>query len=518
MKRQLPRNYTTISRAIILPQTGQTEMPPVRGHFYPISRPMLFQMFILCLSYLTLASSSERFGAFDHFQSRQLLERLPDDDPPTSTQQLVTFLNNASKHINGDCYGRRDDGTTQDIKINKYSHIFGTSPIFYYTLCISTNEIGNHLGQYLNHVACAEVAGAHFLAVPKHFHTAGHDVRVHHEQFTIGTSKKYLELFYDFLPHVIVHPHPQTAPVMRERIGSLCRCSSSCWSDRSAPWLSALDSIQDILFTAIYHYLDVTNAWLIGTLLNKYDLRSDIASLPHLRDRILRPSTQPTQPDTPPSLAAPAPDGRRLHIPGHHPKPRVHHETNYTTPLAHSTYHLPLLPNITLHYRCGDNIANGQGHGVIPFKTFSKARLLSRASLREDQVHFIYVLTEHPQRAKLGKCPDCCNNILTKLFEFLTQQFPQAFIVIKRGGDVFLDMARIAYSPVVFCSPSTFCLWPAIANKYGTVFMPFSPLLGGAANSTLAPKLGKNKHWIPSKMVTHFDTPQKLVDLLMTKE
>ena len=58
-----------------------------------------------------------------------------------------------------------------------------------------------------------------------------------------------------------------------------------------------------------------------------------------------------------------------------------------------------------------------------------------------------------------------CGTILRALFNHFTKLFPKAVVVIKRGGDQFLDYARLAYADVTICSASTFCLWPALANR-----------------------------------------------------
>lgn len=99
-------------------------------------------------------------------------------------------------------------------------------------------------------------------------------------------------------------------------------------------------------------------------------------------------------------------------------------------------------------------------------------------------------------------------------------QHPQATLVLKRGGDLFLDYARIAYSNVVVCSASTFCLWPALSNQYGQVHFPLTPLVAGADTIELAPKLSDNFHWIESplmiKQFKHYRPWDRLIDDLQT--
>jgi hypothetical protein len=68
--------------------------------------------------------------------------------------------------------------------------------------------------------------------------------------------------------------------------------------------------------------------------------------------------------------------------------------------------------------------------------------------------------------------------------------------VLKRGGDLFLDYARIVHSNVVVCSASTFCLWPALSNLHGQVHFPLTPLVAKADTIATAPNLTSNFHWI----------------------
>lgn len=84
-------------------------------------------------------------------------------------------------------------------------------------------------------------------------------------------------------------------------------------------------------------------------------------------------------------------------------------------------------------------------------------------------------------------------------------QHPQATLVLKRGGDLFLDYARLAYSNVVVCSASTFCLWPSLSNQHGQVHFPLTPLVAGAETNETAPNLAPNFHWITEvKMIKEF--------------
>ena len=80
------------------------------------------------------------------------------------------------------------------------------------------------------------------------------------------------------------------------------------------------------------------------------------------------------------------------------------------------------------------------------------------------------------------------------------ERFPDATIVVKRGGDVFLDVARLSLAKVVICSASTFCVWPALANQ-NVAHFPLTSLIAGADNMKLAPDFGSRFKWIEKPLL-----------------
>lgn len=151
----------------------------------------------------------------------------------------------------------------------------------------------------------------------------------------------------------------------------------------------------------------------------------------------------------------------------------------------------PLVPDVAIHYRCGDNFVHP--YGFLPFAALDNS-IKNHFSLNSGSPKYIYVLadargrkTSTPAKAKLTQK---CDSIFAALYEHLSKAYPQAFIVIRRGGDLYLDMYRLSQAKVTICSVSTFCLWPAIANKNHAYF-PRSPLIV-AGNSNI--DLGF--HWI----------------------
>jgi hypothetical protein len=160
---------------------------------------------------------------------------------------------------------------------------------------------------------------------------------------------------------------------------------------------------------------------------------------------------------------------------------------------------LPLIPDVTIQYRCGDNIGFSYMYGILPYTAFA-SRIPANSK-------YIYVLSDHPSRALHAQYTSRCQVILQGLFDYLTEKNPNSTIVVKRGGDIFLDYIRIAQSKTVICSASTFCFWPSLATikNGGQVHFPITNLIAGADSIDLAPNFGPNFYWInDSNIISDF--------------
>jgi hypothetical protein len=132
---------------------------------------------------------------------------------------------------------------------------------------------------------------------------------------------------------------------------------------------------------------------------------------------------------------------------------------------------LPLIPDAAIHYRCGDNWV---GHyGFLPFKAFDRIPQESKT---------IYILAERRSRKTDTKLAAKCDAILFSLFNYMTAHYPNAEVLLRRGDDLYLDMARLTFANTTVCSVSTFCLWPAVANR-GKAYFPLTKLIVGGDSS-----------------------------------
>jgi hypothetical protein len=314
------------------------------------------------------------------------------------------------------CY-HGPSGSKQAYLSNKWKNYVGSHETLVYPFCLITAELGNKLGNYFNEIACAERSGLHFMSIHKQWDLTGS----HHDKTIIDSEKKQIKLnddnkhklaFLHALPELIIHDSPLPENEARDMIQKECKCNRYCWQDRDAPWVKTIPSISKYLISAISSYLETIDTKQ-GTLI---------------------------APDTDITNAKPGAI-------------------------------LPLIPDVAIQYRCGDNIGFSYMYGVLPFYAF-----LPRIP---NNTELIYVLSDHPSRAVHSPYSSRCQTILNGLFEYLTEKFPKSTIVIKRGGDLFLDYARLSLAKTTICSASSYCLWPALANN-GTVHFPLSSLVAGA--------------------------------------
>lgn len=265
--------------------------------------------------------------------------------------------------------------------------------------CLGSDSMGNYLGSYFETIACADLAGLHYLSVAKVYE---------------AKSRHIQPPFIKFLPDFIENKIPAHAGQVGESLKKYCPCATSCHEQASSAWVSRLQVIRTIFVQALLSHLADTST-AKSTVVNRNDISTEV-------------------------------EGSVL----------------------------PLIPDVAIHYRCGDNFV---GHyGFLPFGVI-KAKIPESTTL-------IFVLAENRGR-KTSSVPHLsmkCDAILTSLGHYLRLHFPHAKIVVKRGDDLYIDMARLSFAKTTICSVSTFCLWPAIASN-GTAYFPLSNLIVGGDKS-----------------------------------
>eukprot|EP01031_Cornospumella_fuschlensis_P028662 gene28662-34604_t len=99
--------------------------------------------------------------------------KTPPPKPSLSPADVSALLTKAKDAIDAQntttCFSDDYDGTRDDYLQDRHKGILGDTPVLVHPLCTNTFQLGNTLGYFLNDIACADIAGAHFLAVTKKF-------------------------------------------------------------------------------------------------------------------------------------------------------------------------------------------------------------------------------------------------------------------------------------------------------------------------------------------------------------
>lgn len=228
------------------------------------------------------------------------------------------------------------------------------------------------------------------------------------------------------LPEVIYHPQEREGGLIRAR--TLCHCNNVCHEDPAALIHSHGLMVRDILRPVVLQYYE-----------RSISLRAKAPSLDQL-----------------------------------------FWKSKLRSPYLLDPSSLPDIPEVSIHYRCGDNTI--KSYGFLSFPAF-RNRIPSNVST-------IYVLAESPSR-RVAVREDHCPSILSSLLDYLAEQFPSTSIGVFRGGDVGHDFARLALSKIVICSVSTFCFYAALAS-IETAYLPVTPLFAKSRKPIYAP----NVRWL----------------------
>jgi hypothetical protein len=150
---------------------------------------------------------------------------------------------------------------------------------------------------------------------------------------------------------------------MREQ----CHCLQFCWENNQAPWLQRLSLVGEVLRPAIDAYVKAADAERIGTVINR--------------------------------------------------------EIDRTTAMLDEF--LPLVPNVTIQYRCGDNVGFGKSkYGLLPFSAFKPPRI------PQNIAKYIYIIADSPHRSAAHAYSSRCETILNKLYAYLTIEVREIVMVL----------------------------------------------------------------------------------------
>lgn len=244
--------------------------------------------------------------------------------------------------------------------------------------------------------------------------------------------------FFAALPSTVVSPINASRNEVLARIDTECACKKYCWSDSSAPWIK-------------------NTQWIAKTFRKSLD-----AAFPNGE------------------LKTGFSD--------------YHHTSDITN--AKNPMQLPIIPDVAIHYRCGDNlgtIARPFGYGLLSFPVLQ--RLIPK------DAKYIYILSEPVHRVHYLADPiykEKCGQIIKWIFVFIANHFPDSTVLVSRGGNMFVDIARLTLANTTICSASTFCLFPSIAHNGTAVYFPVTKLIGRFDRF----QMNDHFHWIEEPLIT----------------
>jgi hypothetical protein len=322
-------------------------------------------------------------------------------------------------------------------------------PIMMQTTCFSRGSLGNDISEYVEARICAHLRGIHYM-------TAVH------------VDPDYMHKFntlFDAFPSTVLHESPTTKNSSYfSSDNKVCPCDSNCHEWRTGLMHSNMRIAGKIFRTAIDHYWKNRHIEL-GTT--------------EERSKCLDTRKMRTKPFIGRNGTTFASDSTGSYTSTGTSKDKAIISNNDHIASIAS---LPVIPEVAIHYRCGDNLVTH--YGFLPFKAYSD-------SIPSNATH-IYVLAESPDRNPKAHMVSRCAAIFDAFFSYLMVKFPSSIVVVLRGHDIFDDLARLTYANITLCSVSTFCLWPAVSNENAAHY-PVTKLI---AKESTDFDYGPSFHWM----------------------
>lgn len=306
-------------------------------------------------------------------------------------------------------------------------------PIIVIETSNSIRSIGNVMGSVVTSWSCAHFSGAHAIVLDRL------DPKLSAIPNRVGNT------FFTALPEIFVNKNPcKTRAEVLEVYKKLCPNNHRYpWIQSKHPIGTFIPFFRDILQEPIRKQLLTFGKNITTTMiLPQHQINTSHSKLAHMEDI----------PDLYISLA------------------------------ATEREQLPVYPDVTVHYRCSDNIFERAQMGLLPFHSIidnipSSAKYIFIVT--EDLVHTAKMNGGSRSTDEISAVVRLCRPIIAALAHDIQKSFPSARVVTRRGGNnefLFEIVSMFMYSSTVICSASTFCMYFAAANPLGKVFLPPLPV------------------------------------------
>jgi len=138
---------------------------------------------------------------------------------------------------------------------------------------------------------------------------------------------------------------------------------------------------------------------------------------------------------------------------------------------------LPFLPSVSILLRCSDVLSH---HGTSPYGFVNWHNYLSLIPRNSSHV---YIHSEPLNYKGSEQSAHFCNNLTQELVFFISRHFRKSVIAVRRG--FALDgLVQLSLANLTICSPSTFCLFPALYQQHSVAFQLSSLIANGNASVT----------------------------------
>ena len=255
------------------------------------------------------------------------------------------------------------------------------------------------LSYYFEITLCAKEIGFHYVST-RSFHS---NSNVYINQNNINKKDNILDIFFSYLPQIIYNNNTNhnNIRITKNNLSNICQCENNdCHEFKNSLQYKNIPYIINVLDPAIkYSYKQYVNDNInINPNFNILD--------------------------------------------------KAEKHNYFDNPVTSSSIlELPLLPEVTIHFRCSDNI-HQRGYGLLPFYIY--LRYIPR------NTSTIYIITESKHRKPTNPNANTngkiCNEVLDSLYEFMKRQYSNSYILIIRGSEIVLDFMRIASANITICS------------------------------------------------------------------
>jgi hypothetical protein len=153
------------------------------------------------------------------------------------------------------------------------------------------------------------------------------------------------------------------------------------------------------------------------------------------------------------------------------------------------------MDDVTIHLRCGDILKYGHHveYGYPKYETYKEM-------LAPFQSIGIATGSFDPTKARQKDAPHIatCLKLVQDMVHYFQENFPHAAVSIRSDDTSDEAISRMVHSKQIWCNPSTFCVFPAIANTGHAYILQSSQLYpfveeyyGGASHTSCKPALSQ---------------------------